>query len=583
MRKFAFISLFLLLGSHLAYSRSIKEDLNFNPISDGVDSSSNPSFLEWGLSASTENCEPVYGILPCSSNIWGLLFLIVIYELLLSVGERYVANGSEQLYELIGPGGIFGASLFQFLGTIPQIIIVLVSAISGTTEAAQQRATLGMGMVAGSTVMLLTLVWGSCVLVGSIDLSEANTSDDIGNQKKTNLKGFGVVTDVETSYTARIMVVTLVPLVVLQLVKVFHSGRRVIILIALIITVFLLIAFIFYQIFQPGIQNRRFELLMYKYAKDKLLTLLTKNGKPDTRKIQQLFNRVDRNKDGFVSEAELRVLFLGLRLDNDDLSTEKDVEDIMGSFDVTGDAGISQEEFVTAMTKLVNNLSNQTRGPKRHAVSSNTKNTSEAQQPLLANNTSTTVTPSTTPTPSTSPTTPTPSTTPTTTTSTTASNPWVTFFRATFFLIVGSGMLLLLAEPLIRSVVSFSEAVNLSSFAVSYLAIPFAMNYRAAVASIGSARQMTQKSISLTLSSLYSAVYMNNVIGLMVFLAPVYVRNLSSDVSAEVVVLLIICILMTAFTSFCTTFPRWTSYIVLLLYPISLASVYVLTSVFGWS
>lgn len=79
------------------------------------------------------------------------------------------------------------------------------------------------------------------------------------------------------------------------------------------------------------------------------------------------------NNNGSVSATELRVLFLGLRSDND-LSTDKDVEDIMESFDITGDAGINRDEFVTKMTKLVNDLSNTTRGPKlQNAVSSNTK------------------------------------------------------------------------------------------------------------------------------------------------------------------------------------------------------------------
>lgn len=67
-------------------------------------------------------------------------------------------------------------------------------------------------------------------------------------------------------------------------------------------------------------------------------------------------------------------------------------------------------------------------------------------------------------------------------------------------------MLLALGEPLIRTVVDFAQAANLSSFCVSYLAIPFAMNYGAAVQSIASARQKTQRSISLTLSSVYSSL-----------------------------------------------------------------------------
>lgn len=39
------------------------------------------------------------------------------------------------------------------------------------------------------------------------------------------------------------------------------------------------------QSFEPWIQNRCFEYVIDKYAKDKLLKLITTNGKPDARKI----------------------------------------------------------------------------------------------------------------------------------------------------------------------------------------------------------------------------------------------------------------------------------------------------------
>lgn len=152
------------------------------------------------------------------------------------------------------------------------------SALSGSTEAAQQRATLSMGLVAGTTVMLLTLVWGMSVILGSYDLSIINTvtttSADHGKPLKGTigssssllvlsflkcinmikswlfrLSGVGVVTDVETSYTARIMLITLIPLCVLLLAGFFgQSGKRVVMLIALIITVLLLIGFMLYQV-----------------------------------------------------------------------------------------------------------------------------------------------------------------------------------------------------------------------------------------------------------------------------------------------------------------------------------------------
>lgn len=46
-----------------------------------------------------------------------------------------------------------------------------------------------MGLLAGSTVMLLTLLWGSCVVVGKCDLSEDSTSIDSQDTKDFSLFG----------------------------------------------------------------------------------------------------------------------------------------------------------------------------------------------------------------------------------------------------------------------------------------------------------------------------------------------------------------------------------------------------------
>ncbi|KZV51103.1 hypothetical protein F511_01895 [Dorcoceras hygrometricum] len=557
--------LLLLLLLQMADSRCIKDLVSDGSISD----TKMPSIIEWrGLSA--ETCEPVYGFLPCSTNAWGLLFLIVVYEILLSVGGQYVAAGSEKFFEVIGPG-VFGASLFQFLGTFPQIIIVL----------AQQRATLGMGLVAGTSVMLLTLVWGVSVVLGSYDLSGDNPND----KNEIILKGQGIVTDAETSYTSRITLISMLPFLILQLQNLFStsSGRRAIILIALIVTVMLLFAYIGYQIFQPWIHNRRFELLMSKYAKDKLMELLTRNGKPDTQKILQLFNRIDTNKNAALSASELRVLLLGARIDDSNhFTTDRNIENILASFDISGDGLISREEFVRGMTQLASNFANLNADKIRKGSSQKPDqvtnvtyvidyelhfllqlefqlqfNTGQRKQWHLANKALSG--------------------------SQKSRNFWLKILKATFLVTLGTSMMCVLGEPLIKSVVGFAQAVNLPSFSVSYLAIPFAMNYGAAVQSIASARQKTKKSISLTLSALYGGVFMNNIIGSITFLTPVYARDLISDVSAEVVVVLIICVVMTILTSFRTTFPVWVGYLVLLLYPISLAFVYLLTFVFDWS
>ena len=64
----------------------------------------------------------------------------------------------------------------------------IVSGIFGTTETAQSQISIGMGMVAGSTVILLTIIWGSCVVVGKCDLVDS-IALDAQDTKGFNLTG----------------------------------------------------------------------------------------------------------------------------------------------------------------------------------------------------------------------------------------------------------------------------------------------------------------------------------------------------------------------------------------------------------
>ena len=64
-----------------------------------------------------------------------------------------------------------------------------VPILTSTTEEAQARVTSGMGMVLGGVVILLTLIWGLTVVLGSsdpdedatIDTSEPETATGAGN------------------------------------------------------------------------------------------------------------------------------------------------------------------------------------------------------------------------------------------------------------------------------------------------------------------------------------------------------------------------------------------------------------------
>ncbi|KAK7841025.1 sodium/calcium exchanger ncl [Quercus suber] len=533
MLRVSFIILLVLLITHLGNSRSFKE--NSNLISDGIDQISHSSILEIDVKATTVTCEAIYGFLPCTSSVWGDIFMIVVYEFLLFSAEKYVSSGADLFFQMFGTG-IFGASLFHILGTIPQVALVLVTGVTASTDTIEAQAKMGMSLLAGSTIMLLTLIWGSVIAFGSYDLSQPSDSSDVENKRPFSLSGYGVSTDVETYHTSRIMIVSMIPFLILQMAKVLNSssGRRI---------------------------SRRLEYLMSKHVqKNLLLSLLTGSGRPDVTTIRDLFHKIDKNNDNHISPNELRALILGIQIQEVGLKEDDYEAMVMEEFDIPGDSHITETEFIKGLSKWINKAqhpANNQGHDKPKFSNSNSKTqlqkSTEEQQRLLQKK------------------------------STGTNKSWLNYIKAAFLLILGTAITVLLAQPLMQTLEEFSTAVNIPSFLVSYVVIPLALNYRQTLKAITSAGQKTEKAISLTFSEIYNGIFMNNMMGLAIFLALVYIRDLSWDVSAEILVVLLICTAMGLFTCFCTKFPFWTSILAYLLYPLSLLLIYVLTTFFGWS
>lgn len=54
---------------------------------------------------------------------------------------------------------------------------ISVSGLSGSVETAQSQVSVGMGLLAGSTVMLITVIWGICGVVGKCDIENSIAID----------------------------------------------------------------------------------------------------------------------------------------------------------------------------------------------------------------------------------------------------------------------------------------------------------------------------------------------------------------------------------------------------------------------
>ncbi|KAI8010049.1 Sodium/calcium exchanger NCL [Camellia lanceoleosa] len=170
--------------------------------------------------------------------------------------------------------------------------------------------------------MLLTVIWGTCVIVGKCDLHDSIAIDG-KDSKKFSLTGSGVTAEIWTSYAAGIMAISVIPFLVVQIPQIMNStsGRHLAVLIALIISVCMLISYCLYQVFQPWIQRRRLAYKQVisgflKYLKMRALGRFIKdNGELNTEIVEKLFRTIDGDKDGFISEPELKALIVGMRLD----------------------------------------------------------------------------------------------------------------------------------------------------------------------------------------------------------------------------------------------------------------------------
>ncbi|KAE8683772.1 Sodium/calcium exchanger family protein / calcium-binding EF hand family protein isoform 2 [Hibiscus syriacus] len=543
-------------------------------VSDGISTVENqPYLLLKPLVSAEETCEQSYGFLPCTTTVLGNLFLIIVYGYLMYLAATYLSNGSELLLEILGPG-IVGGLFLPMLGALPDAMLILVSGLSGTAETAQGQVSVGMGLLAGSTVMLLTVIWGSCVVVGRCDLRDSFAVDG-SNTKGISLTETGVSTDIWTCYAARIMAISVIPFLIVQLPQILNStsGRHLAVLIALIVSISMLVSYCIYQVFQPWIQRRRLAFVKHKHVMSGILRhlkmhslgrLLTDDGEPNAEIIKKLFETIDENHDGALSPAELRALIIGIRFEEIDLDRDDAVRKVLEDFDTSLDSLVQEDEFIRGITKWIYEA-RRTGGDYREPNARTFKFIDDFHQQTKIEHTllgseeqSDEVTES-------------------------VENPQWISFKAVLMLLLGTLIAAAFADPLVDAVDNFSTATSIPSFFISFIALPLATNSSEAVSAIIFASRKKQRTASLTFSELYGAVTMNNVLCLSVFLALVYIRGLMWDFSSEVLVILIVCLVMGAFASFRTTFPLWTCSVAFILYPFSLGLVYVLDYVFGWS
>ena len=95
-----------------------------------------------------------------------LVFLLAVYAYILYIGCSLISDGSELLM-LTKYSKLVGSTVLPVLGAVPDGAIVL---FSGIGPAAQTQLDVGIGALAGSTVMLVTIPWFLAILGGRVNI-----------------------------------------------------------------------------------------------------------------------------------------------------------------------------------------------------------------------------------------------------------------------------------------------------------------------------------------------------------------------------------------------------------------------------
>jgi Ca2+/Na+ antiporter len=282
-----------------------------------------------------------------------LLFLILVYGYILFKASKIISNGSEMLLLLYGPG-LIGGFVIPIMGAVPDGMIILLSGL-GDRDQVKEQIAVGVGTLAGSTIMLLTLPWAIGVYLGRRDIDKETGSCSKNKYSgKLSLFETGVTAFSEIPFMAKTMMVTTLLYLIIQIPAFIFQGNpdafkkeSGFALAGLIVSVLTFLAYSIYQI----VDSRTAELAEQKHReaiREAWKKEVAEKFRTD-RNIKRVFEQYDTDKNGLMDRKELAEALAGLGLSAD----RKEVGAMMAQIDTGGDQKVSFEEFEAFIAKII--------------------------------------------------------------------------------------------------------------------------------------------------------------------------------------------------------------------------------------
>lgn len=525
-------------------------------------------------------------------NVSQLFFLTAIYAYVIFQASGFISDGSELLLLVPSVAGLVGSIVLPILGAVPDGVMMM---FSGASDNPQEDIASGVGVLAGSTVMLLTLPWFIAIMYGGVPVVDGKAQYG-SKEKPTSFFTQGIGFNKSIAKSAKIMLATTLLYLIIQIPATqqegshpksapagqtaadkaaTHEQAKAESMIALGACVACIVAFFgyLYICYQEantdlqlekiieGIKNKTISLgsaLIFvkegaEAAGYNAELLGTAGNKRLTAILKPFFKKFDTDQNNTLDQSEFTILLrdLGEGLES------SDAEALFKKYDTDKSSTISFEEFTVCMSWYLDHPENmaksKTQAQKELAPTAAAEDdeeeeevpedlaelSEEEQQKKIK-------------------------------------------MRSVWMMSFGTCLVLIFSDPLVECFNHWGNNVfGISPFYVSFILAPLASNASELLAAYNYASKKTMKSITTSLSTLLGAACMNNTFCLAIFFFLIYAQGIAWQFTAETIAIVVSQWVIGALAIFKDTHTGQDGCIIISIYPLTLVLVSVLESVCG--
>jgi len=505
---------------------------------------------------------------PKDCNFTQLLFLTFIYGNIVLTASNMISDGSEYLMLIPALAGIVGSIVLPILGAVPDSMMSLCSGL-GPRDEAQKNVGAGIGVMAGSTVMLLTFPWFIAVFYGKVSMKDGRPMYDKKGEAPSGSLGFlqgGVSFDSSIASNAKIMLLTTLVFFVIQIpatkmeqanmsLEDMQENCKMPALIGMCVSFAMFIGYLVFcfldanddKVLATVIQGIQKGQITLRHAMGFIVKNTKTEGISNSEKLldsdkirlkkvlRPFFKKYDRDSSSTLNKEEFKCLLEDLNSAIDPTTVGR----LFNETDIDKSGSISFDEFsqclYTWMTTSVfqESMARSTTivpsydidGEEDEEMDEDLANLDPAEQKKRI------------------------------------------LLKAFRLMLAGTALVLIFSDPLVDNLTEIGNRLSIAPFYVAFVIAPFASNASELISAKNYAAKKTQKSMTTSLGTLVGAACMNNTFGMGVVFGLMYVQGLAWKFTAETIAIVLSQWIIGALAIAKSVHTPMTAIVILAMYP----------------